>query len=69
MPDIDYVAKAKAAINAADQTPKVIAAVIYAQAIDRHIIALQANTDACDDLARIVRIADENAHHRSVNRR
>lgn len=61
MTDPDYVAKAKAAINEAGQTPAMIAAVIGAQAIDRQVEALRINSEALDNLNVTVTQAAENA--------
>jgi hypothetical protein len=57
----DYVAEAKAAINGADQTPSMIAAVIIAQALERQNALTEANTNALDDNTRTVREAADNA--------
>lgn len=69
MSERNYVAEARAQINGVDQTQAVIAAVIYAQAIDRALLVLEANTNALNDNARAVREADFNAHNRYVNQR
>lgn len=60
----DYVAEAKAQISAVDQSSEVIAAMMVAQAIDRLRTTVQINTEALDNNAHAVRIADENSWHR-----
>lgn len=56
----DYVAEAKAQISAADQSPEVIAAMMIAQALDRHARDMNANTEALDNNMRAISLMDEN---------